>query len=166
MKFSPLSLLCPDISWHTSRQLWQWSARTWGTERVFHVFQCSGQNDGPHGHWSHYTAGSCSWRCDALFQLLVAGGGKKKVAVTIKKCLFADTPGSSIRKEDKRTRAAWPYQHTPGVRKRFSCLCSRIWFWGFPLQKFCRNVWAKVMISFIFSSFCRRNQTNKQKQRQ
>lgn len=46
------------------------------------------------------------------------------------------------------------YQYTPGVRKRFWCLFSRAWFWGFPLQKFCRKVCARVMISFIFSSLC------------
>jgi len=45
-------------------------------------------------------------------------------------------------------------QYTPGVRKRFNCLWSRTWFWWFPLQKFCRNVCARVMTTFIFSSLC------------
>lgn len=55
--------------------------------------------------------------------------------------------------------AARTYQFTPGVRKRLMCLCRRTWFWEFPLQKFWRNVCARVMTSFIFSSFCGRTQT-------
>lgn len=67
----------------------------------------------------------------------------------------ADATARSAMKEDLPKKKGKSHHCTPGVRKRFRCLCSRTWFWEFPLQKFCRNVCARVMISFIFSSLCK-----------
>lgn len=62
---SPRSSLYPGTSSRICHRPSLWSAGSAGTGHGGRGSLCSVQSDAPHGHWSHYTGGSCSGRCNA-----------------------------------------------------------------------------------------------------